>query len=255
MIESVLLFVGRYITRFLLHPTIRNIPGSISIYAKLYLVAKSVINASERSFLLSKINAGDTILDIGANVGFFTKAFANKVGSQGQVFAFEPDPLMFDVLSGLNTATHIHLYNLALGNYKGNTTLYCNTYNRADNRLFHSQKDPVEEITVEIDSLDSWIKQKKITKIDGCKIDVQGSELAILRGMKAVLSDTPPHWIFFEFSPHILEKAGEDPNDIWKLLEMHGYKYKEFSNGQLQALDSPIESKRCDWYTNIFAYK
>jgi FkbM family methyltransferase len=226
--------LGRVVTRFLLSRPVRNTRLGRSAYTRLYLAGKSLADSGARLFLDRHIEPGMVILDIGANVGFYSLLFAQKVGPQGKVYAFEPDPLSRQILEDRRRAagaTNLQVAPIALGEHEGKVILYCNPTNRADNRIHDSLQAPgVEAIEVRMTPLDTFRSQNGIDRIDALKMDVQGAEVAVLRGMRQIMRETPPRWMFLEFEPELLRGAGSSPEELWALLDEYGY--EAFSVGE-----------------------
>lgn len=219
--------MGRAVTRLLLSPPIRNTPAGLWAYTRLYLAGKRLADRGARRFLESRVEPGMVILDIGANVGFYSLFFARLVGAAGRVYAFEPDPLSRRILEGRKHAaglSNLEIAPVALGDREGRVTLYCNPTNRADNRLHDSLQAPgVEAVNVPLTTLDTFCAERGITRVDAMKMDVQGAEVAALRGMRETMRKTPPRWLFLEFEPELLQSAGASPAELWALLDEFGY--------------------------------
>jgi FkbM family methyltransferase len=138
----------------------------------------------------SVLRPGDIALDIGANLGAHTIAMARLVGPTGFVFAFEPQRVLFNILCGniaLNELTNAKAYPLALGRAPGGTRLMPLDYNGPNNfggiALGGTEGDGVAIATLD---------QLGLPKPRFIKIDVEGMELDVLRGAKAVLARDRP---------------------------------------------------------------
>ena len=103
------------------------------------MLGKTLAEPRERRFFREHVEPGMVILDVGANVGFYTLLFADRVGPAGRVHAFEPDPLSFGILSR-RAARHanVEIHQTAVGDRTGTITLFTNRSNRADNRVHAS---------------------------------------------------------------------------------------------------------------------
>ena len=226
--------IGRAVTRFLLSPPLRATRVGLWAYTRLYLAGKDLADRGARRFLASRVEPGMVVLDIGANVGFYSLFFADLVGPHGRVYAFEPDPLSRRILEDRRRAAglpNLEVVPAALGDREGRVTLYCNPANRADNRLHASLEGPgVEAVDVPLTTLDTFRAEKGISRIDAIKMDIQGAEVAALRGMREVMRQTPPRWLFLEFEPELLRGAGASPEQLWALLDEYGY--EAFSIGE-----------------------
>jgi FkbM family methyltransferase len=183
-------------------------------YLQLYLLGKRLTERRELSTLRSLVAPGMVIADIGANVGFYTLEMASSVGPTGRILAFEPEPFSFSLLqtrARLAPSANVEAHQLALGDTGGHAILYCSAYNRADNRLSQSHREPsVEAVEVPIRCLDDFLLVRGTPAIDAIKVDVQGSEERVFRGAQQTL-ERGLRWIWVEFSPLHLRGAGSDP--------------------------------------------
>jgi len=193
-------------------------------YCRLYLIGKRLAERSELSTLRSLVQPGMVIADIGANVGFYTLEMAKSVGPHGRILAFEPDPLSFRLLQQRindGRVSNVDTYQIALGDTAGRAQLYCNAFNRADNRLSASHTDNhVEVCEVDVSRLDDVLSGRDL-HIDALKIDVQGHEAHVLRGAEVALRHGV-RWIWIEFSPFHLRASGSDPEGFLQSLDAFG---------------------------------
>src|SRR5207253_6545315 len=100
-----------------------------------------------------RVREGDVVLDIGANIGYYTLVFAELVGDSGRVFAFEPEPANFALLSentGLNGRANVTLVNAAVADAGGRLPLYLAGENKGDHRLFDSPGESRDSVAVEV---------------------------------------------------------------------------------------------------------
>jgi len=200
---------------------------------------------------------GDVVLDIGANQGLFALAASNAVGEKGVVHAFEPDPALFQCLKKnleRNRAKNVSAHSFALGAETGLLHFYKNPYNGGDNRLsLDGAVNSHSRTTVEVKPLDSL---DVVSKFDLVKIDVQGWELAVFKGMEKKLELNPTARILFEFWPYGMKLAGFDPADILCYLIKKGYTLREqpsnneISREQISDFIKRIKGKN---YTDIEA--
>lgn len=217
--DSLIHRVGRIVTRALLSPALRDRPLARTLYARLYLLGKGLAERREQRFFRQRVSPGMVVFDVGANIGFYTTLFADLVGSTGRVHSFEPDPLSFDVLRRRTARqSNVTANQAAVGDRSGIITLYCNRSNRADNRVHASLgEETAETVEVPLTSLDDYCAA--IHRIDAVKMDIQGAEVAALRGFRRTLARTLPRWLLIEFSPEHLRAAGSRPEDFWAILD------------------------------------
>jgi FkbM family methyltransferase len=190
----------------------------------LYLYHLGVRGNPERRFLERNIRPGMQVLDIGANQGLYTLLSSRLLGSQGRVYAFEPDPGLFASLRGhceVNGAKNVELHNVALGQAPGVMKLYRSRINAGDNRLARSRHPSwFDEVAVQVVPLDPILKGKRV---DFIKIDVQGWEYQVFLGMEDVLRENQHVRIYFEYWPMGLENAGCQPMECLNHLRSRGF--------------------------------
>ena len=95
----------------------------------------------ETDLIKESVQQGDVVLDLGANIGYYTLIFARLVGPQGRVFAFEPDPENFRLLERNvkeNHYTNVVAINKAVSNKTERLKLYLSDDNKADHRIYDS---------------------------------------------------------------------------------------------------------------------
>ncbi len=202
-----------------------------SFYLFLYAGFKRLFEEKEWRELDRYLVTGSTVLDIGANVGMTAAYFSKKVGPNGHVVAFEPDPLMADLCRTYLTKrrlTNVDLIATALGAEDGMHIFFQNLSNRADNRLVFDAEGmgTTRQVAVPIRSLSSLAKEdsKRFTEVSLVKIDVQGYEFWVLSGMTAwIKSLTKKPIIHMEFWPYGLKRAGSSPEELLALAHSLGY--------------------------------
>jgi FkbM family methyltransferase len=168
------------------------------------------------------LRPGDTVVDIGANVGFLTRKFASLVGQQGKVLAFEPDPLTFDfLLYNTQRLPQVSVFQEAISDRIGKMSFHLHPTSGMGNSLVNSW-EAARTIQVSASTLGAWAKDNAIGEIRLVKIDVEGAELLVLRGMQGILEGRKGPQLIFEFCPKNL--GGKDVEDgIFDLLSDYGY--------------------------------
>jgi FkbM family methyltransferase len=221
----------------------------------LWLHRTGLMGKAERRLLRQRVAPGMRVVDIGANVGLYSLLLAGLAGPAGQVYAFEPEPSLFRTLahncrrSGLGNLT---LFNQALGDRAGQVGFYRSIFNSGDNRLgdFGWQGQGVQ---VEMVRLDDALPERCI---DFIKMDVQGYEMRVLRGMEEVLRSSPRLEIYFEFWPAGLRAAGTEPGELLDHLRERGLRVYEVEGASLRpvadlrSLEPRVGGSR---YLNLFA--
>lgn len=134
---------------------------------------------------------GNIVLDIGANIGGHTLFFAQAVGRQGAVLAFEPQRVVFQTLCAnmaLNSITNTRCYHAALGETRGAILIPPLDYSREDNYGGLGLGSFQEGEAVEVLRLDDFA----LPHIRLMKVDVEGMELSVLKGGQALIAQHRP---------------------------------------------------------------
>ncbi len=173
------------------------------------------------------IKEGDTVIDIGANIGYYTLLFAKWVGPTGKVYAFEPEPTNFQLLEKnvqANNYKNITIFQKAVSNKNDKLSFYISDESSAANQLFKPKK--FSKI-IEVDSvkLDECLSVDE--KIDFIKIDIQGAEGTAIKGMNSLLNNNSNTIIMQEWWPDAIKKYGMNPDEHLKILEKLGYSFYE----------------------------
>jgi len=177
------------------------------------------------------IKRGDTVIDCGANIGYYTNFFRTIVGKKGCVHAFEPVPSTFEHLT--KNALEYSKYN----NYRlNNSGLYRietikNIYipdsisghaslnNHQD--VWNAQK--IDNIEIKLIRLDDYIDKLDINKVDFIKIDIEGSEMDALYGSKNTLQKNKPK-LHLEVNSDLLHDSQYAVQELWELLKGLDYR-------------------------------
>ena len=150
-----------------------------------------------RELIARTVRDGDTCLDIGAQKGYVSLTLAKAVGSKGRVLAFEPTNELLRNSRRTSTvpiSSVIEVFHCALGEREGSCTFVLSKVlgwsSRFPNEL---AKTAIEEtVEVKVNSLDEMIARKEIvldaSRLSFIKLDAEGSEPFILRGMSRLYS-------------------------------------------------------------------
>ncbi|PYQ64426.1 MAG: hypothetical protein DMF53_07415 [Acidobacteria bacterium] len=250
--------LGRLLTRLLLAPGLRDLPGARALYTRFYVLGKTLAEPRERRFLQAQVEPGMVIFDVGANLGFYTLLLADRVGPTGHVHAFEPDPLSCEILKSRAAGrSNIEINQTAVGDHAGTITLYTNRSNRADNRVHPSLgAETAEAVDVPLTTLDEYCIDRNIERIDAVKMDIQGAEVAALEGFRKTIDRLKPRWVLIEFSPEHLRGAGSSPEAFWAILGELGYEPWGFGEGgeAFRIEDTGAFTRRWEGgYTDVWA--
>lgn len=227
------------------HKMILNNPGD---FLSLSLYLDGVFEPFETEIVKKEIKRGDTFLDIGANVGYYTLLAAKLVGKSGKVYAFEPDPHNFSILKknvSLNGYNNVVLTNKAVSDYTGRTRLFLSEDNGGHHRICSSPEER-KSIFVDTVTLDDFFKQKKV-QINFIKMDIEGAEGRALEGMTQLLKKNRKVYLLTEFCPEVLELHGSSAKKYLNQLELLGFKLYYIQKGGREAV---IKDKLLKVYIN-----
>lgn len=196
-----------------------------------YWTFRNGIDPSEQKLLgqcASLCRKNSLAMDIGANVGLYTVGMA-AVGFR--VHSFEPVDSTFERLAENIAATGIQsqvtLNKSAMGDRCGTAKFIVEPDSPATNH-FSAQRDVAltnrSEISVQVTTLDTYMREHALDSIDFLKIDVEGFEPAVLRGARETLSRRAIHVILLEVCPPLLERAGESTASLYGVLHDSGYR-------------------------------
>lgn len=179
------------------------------------------------------LRSGDIFIDVGSNIGYLSAIALNCVGIDGSVHAFEPEPKHFERLSRLmevNPGYKITINCKAVSDQDGMVTLYISPHAGWHTiiRGFNQDCFGVEkEIDVSAVTLDSYVTQHRLNReprsIRLVKIDVEGSEAAVLRGAKRLISQRDVDAFLVEVTPPNEFCPAEPLVPIFEYMDISGY--------------------------------
>lgn len=223
-------------------------------------LTRGVYEKDEVDLIKRVVKMGDKVLDIGANIGYHTTIFSKLIGGTGKVFAFEPDPENFRLLKKnieINNCQNAILVNKALSDKEEKIKLYLSEYNMGDHRTYDSS-DGRKFVEVDCISIDSYFKDKD-SKIDFIKIDIQGAEYSVLKGMRTLFRNNKELKLLTEFWPIGLKRSGIDPYQYLDLLLSFEFNLYLIENEKMTPVDPQsllktftIEKEN---YANLFCSK
>lgn len=178
-----------------------------------------------------RVKPGMTVLEIGANVGFYTLLFSGLAGEKGKVLAFEPDPENFRLLSKSaagHGAANITCLQAAVAEKGGALKLFISEENRGDHRVYDSGEGR-GSVDVKAVSIDGTLGRE--ARADFIKMDIQGAEYRALLGMEKTIKNSPGLCMLCEFSPGLVRKAGDSPEALLQKLLEYGFSLKYLDEG------------------------
>jgi FkbM family methyltransferase len=223
-----------------------------------YLLTNKVFEELETELFRTLVKPGMTVVDIGANFGYYTCLAARLVGSQGKVYAFEPAPNNYEMLLrniALNQYQNVIPIQKAVSNKVGKTKLFMDRNNFGAPSLSEGNiSSRGGFVEVETLTLDTFFNGLHMNRPDLIKIDAQGGEGLIMDGAKHVFQNTPLK-IIMEFWPFGLSQMGDEPLHLINDLISYGFSI-QMINGKRHSLNEikeiiaaeNIKKKRLDFF-------
>jgi len=188
----------------------------------------------------SLLSSDDTLLEVGCNIGYYTLLAAMKLKREGAIVSFDANEKVIETArdslrynGALRTATLIHS---AVSDSVGTVTFQRMTKSAATSTLYHYSGDdfPVPDETPEFvevpcTTLDTWCEEHNF-RPSIIRIDAEGAEAAIFRGMPKLLQDQHLRKVVFEYCPEHLIRAGVEPASILTALTDAGFALYEIDS-------------------------
>lgn len=188
------------------------------------------------------VKPGMVVVDVGANIGIFTLYAARLLAGRGQIYSFEPTPRTFRILrdnvqvNGFLELGLIQLHQSAVSDRAGQAAFVVFPENGGHNTLFDDGGAAARRIEVPTIRLDDVLAGEP--RVDVVKIDAEGAEPLILRGMRGILARSPGIRILLEFAPVHLRRAGVDPLAFLDEIASCGFAFRRVHDETGQLIDT-----------------
>jgi len=212
-----------------------------------------MITGSYEKFLTRSICAAlpekGVFVDVGANVGFISQQVARKF-KNARVFAFEPNPRIYQIIEkNLKFFPNCQVHHVGLGAKEGQLEFFHGdescvgsfVQEYTSHHPSNSARGPIAKSIVQVKTGDTMLAQ--VGTIDVMKMDVEGYEIEVLKGMAKLLATGGIKTIFFEFFPFAHRWAHHQPEDIIHLLIASGYSIYEMegvSSGRQVTVENSV---------------
>lgn len=191
------------------------------------LINKGIYEEYETEIFKSLITSDTTLIDIGANIGYYTLIATNLI-KKGKIYSFEPVDSNYELLIkniALNNSKNVKTFQKAVSNKKGKMKIYVDEKNLGNHSL--SKKNVPNEMgfkEIETITLDSFLNDSNntISNTIVIKIDTQGAEGLIIEGAQDLLLKDNIK-ILMEFWPNGLRNMGTDPLELLNKLQEYGF--------------------------------
>jgi lipopolysaccharide transport system ATP-binding protein len=210
---------------------------------------------AELRFVENFLEPGMRVLDIGAHHGLYTLLASKRVGSCGEVIAFEPSPRERRLLARnlhLNPASNVRIENYALGHEASKAELFLV---QGSEDGCNSLRPPAvaaatQTVLVDVISLDDYLLDAGLKRVDFVKLDVEGAERDVLLGASDLLSRSPRPVILVEVQDIRTRPWGYPALEIVQLLDRAGYEWFRILNSGLL---TPTEIHEQNYDANLVA--
>lgn len=189
-----------------------GLPSSFNRTFQAYIVKGSWEEETTRLFK-QYTKVGDTVIDVGANIGYYTLLAAKIVGNKGIVYAFEPDPNNYKLLNAnieLNGYSNVVSIQKAVSDKNDVVELYLNDNDVGAHTIYKPSKSKKSVKVVSV-IIDDYFKGKEYP-VNIVKMDIEGAEMAALSGMKNIIKANPDIKIFVEFHIPWIIRSGASPD-------------------------------------------
>jgi len=182
---------------------------------------------------------GNTVIDVGANIGLWVLGAARRVGIGGDVHAFEPIPGNFVRLTNnlaRNGYDWVHCQPIALSDKCGRSVMYA-TSNGNSGGASLAQREGVDiPVEVPMTTLDKYCEEQGIRHVDFLKVDVEGAELFVFRGASKLLSSQDAPVIIFEVDEAHATSFASSSVLVKKFLHQFGYDFFRYNWRNLEKI-------------------
>lgn len=179
-------------------------------------------------FYRNLIRPGNNVVDIGAHIGIYTLIAASEVHPTGKVYAFEPDPRVYALLvknieaNGFQSV--VRTLPIIVSDEMGTQRFYLSPHTGASS-VWQEWAGSSNFIDVKRTTLDRFFASEDWPPVQLIKIDAEGSEISILKGMRELVSRNPSIKVLFELNFLIMEKIKIELEDFLVLLKTLGFSY------------------------------
>jgi FkbM family methyltransferase len=234
-IQTCLLKIYAYVSR----TGILSTSAGRALFLAAYNCYKLFVEARNVHALKSYVRPHEVVIDIGANVGFFTKRFARWVSGGGFVIAIEPETTNFERLKrSLETAgvaSVTRTVQAVVAETCGTLKLSVNPTHPGDHKIAS------EGIDVAAVTIDHLVRKEQAKRVCLIKIDVQGAEERVLRGAQDTIQRDHPA-IFIELDDAALNRMGSSATQVVNWLLGFGYSIQSLERGGKTAQITPAEA-------------
>ena len=232
--------MGKLLHRLLYR--VLSLEGYLSVVSRLFFIARALGigrrgRALEYNYHLPQLlRKGDIAIDIGANLGYYTRPMADIVGVEGRVYAVEPVPVIFSVLErNVRGRGNVSLMNYALG--EENTTIEMANDSVAEAGYFGTGRNFVSEGKLSMQAIRFSAQMRRgselfgaLERVDFIKCDIEGYERVVIPELRPIIERHHP--------TVLIETDGQTREQIIEIFSAMGYKAYMLMDGREVELDT-----------------
>ena len=187
------------------------------------------------SVLLRMLNSGQSVIDVGAHLGYWTMHMASAVGERGRVISFEPNPRMYGELAvnvAMNGFNNVHTVCAAAAEQSGHRAFYSRSMERSvvGSLVAHDEATGGTTFDVKTVSIDAYCDEQRLDKIDILKMDIEGGELMAIPGMSAGIAAGRYCRVLLELHPKQLAANESSAMELLDVFRRAGYRCFRIEN-------------------------
>jgi FkbM family methyltransferase len=219
-----------------------SLEGYLRVVSRLFFLARALGigrrgRALEYNYHLPQLlRRGDIAIDIGANLGYYTRPMADIVGAEGRVYAVEPVPVIFSVLErNVRGRGNVSLMNYALG--EENTTIEMANDSVAEAGYFGTGRNFVSEGKLSMQAIRFSAQMRRgselfgaLERVDFIKCDIEGYERVVIPELRPIIERHHP--------TVLIETDGQTREQIIDIFSAMGYKAYMLMDGREVELDT-----------------
>ena len=232
--------MGKLLHRLLYR--VLSLEGYLSVVSRLFFLARALGigrrgRALEYNYHLPQLlRRGDIAIDIGANLGYYTRPMADIVGAEGRVYAVEPVPVIFSVLErNVRGRGNVSLMNYALG--EEDTTIEMANDSVAEAGYFGTGRNFVSEGKLSMQAIRFSAQMRRgselfgaLERVDFIKCDIEGYERVVIPQLRPIIERHHP--------TVLIETDGQTREQIIEIFSAMGYKAYMLMDGREVELDT-----------------
>lgn len=202
-----------------------RVGGYLQHWQVLELIGGDAYEPYSQSLFEGALVPGCLVFDVGAHVGWYSLVAARRLGGNGAIHAFEPDPYNFRALEfnlAANGFRGVRALRAAVSDHVGTATFFKAAGTVSNSLIARSAKAAEKVLTVDVTSLDAVVPAYGGEPVV-LKMDVEGAELFVLRGMRGLLAAAPSVTILTEVDPRSLADAGTSDLAFTDALREQGF--------------------------------